>query len=139
MFRTYLSFLLRFLIFLKSLYTLWRLGFSRIRTGSALKQICVLRGIAQVAPLEIAEDYWAMPTTSFASPKDWIGGDIEMSTSVLRKVMAHLERGDDMRVLATIGATRYTLAGQCKDDHGRTMPDGTLLSVAISDSVTKEE
>ena len=74
--------------------------------------------------------------------RDWIGGagGIEMTANALRRVKIHLEKGEDIRIRSIIdGVTRFARVSQGKEDHGRTGPDGLILSVVRSKTVTEEE
>ena len=89
--------------------------------------------LAVVLPIE------AMPAVSMLT-KDWAGDGIEMTAPVLRRIKAHLEKGEDIRIRAAVdGVTRYARVSQGKEDHERTGPEGAILSVVVADSVTEEE
>ena len=77
-----------------------------------------------------------MPAATLLN-KDWIGDGTEMSTAVMGKANAHLEKGGDIRIGSMIaGITRYARVSKGKDGHERTMPDGVSLSVSVANAVT---
>ena len=73
--------------------------------------------------------------------KDWIGGEgMEMTAIALRKVKAHIEKGDDVRIRSMIaGIARCARVSQGTEEHGRTGPDVVTLSVIIFPTVTDGE
>ena len=80
-----------------------------------------------------------MPAVSTLT-NEWAGDGIEMSAPVLRRIKAHLEKGEDIRIRAVLGGVmRYARVSQGKEEHGRTLPDGVVLSVAVSESVSEAE